>query len=158
MWYASDQEQAAWAELMRHFLDEGVDPFEIRRRVGRVTIHDLTVLDLTKPHVLAALGLSEADLIGDDYAGSQDLATAAAAGFGGILAPSAAKAGQRTLVVFASSAATVVEDYSRVRQPPPRLADLLRAIRPHPDMPRAVRDFLASLAALGADAVRQRRR
>jgi hypothetical protein len=24
VWYASDQEQASWAELMRHFVDDGV--------------------------------------------------------------------------------------------------------------------------------------
>ncbi len=35
-WYGSDREQAAWAELFRHFTDEGVDPFEVRRRVGVV--------------------------------------------------------------------------------------------------------------------------
>ena len=29
-WYASDQEQAAWAELFRHFLDAGVSPFEVQ--------------------------------------------------------------------------------------------------------------------------------
>ncbi len=35
VWYASNQEQAAWAELFRHFVDDGIDPFELRRRVGR---------------------------------------------------------------------------------------------------------------------------
>src|SRR5262245_13148422 len=37
VWYASSREQGAWAELFRHFVDEGVDPFEVRRRVGRVS-------------------------------------------------------------------------------------------------------------------------
>ncbi len=45
VWYGSSQEQAAWAELFRHFVDEGVDPFEVRRRVGRVFVA-LEVLDL----------------------------------------------------------------------------------------------------------------
>jgi len=45
VWYASDREQAAWAELLRHFVDEGVDPFEIRRRIGRVQVRGLRVLD-----------------------------------------------------------------------------------------------------------------
>lgn len=67
-WYASDQEQGAWAELMRHFVDEGVDPFEIRRRIGRVEVEDLRVLDLTDAKAREALGVSEAQLIGDDYA------------------------------------------------------------------------------------------
>jgi len=46
VWYGSSQEQGAWAELFRHFLDEGIDPFEVRRRVGRVYVV-LEVLDLT---------------------------------------------------------------------------------------------------------------
>jgi hypothetical protein len=145
---------------MRHFLDEGVDPFEIRRRVGRVTVQALRVLDLTDPGVLAILDLTVADLVGDDYSMSQQLAVAALdAGFDGMLAPSAALPGRRTLVVFASAPrSTIVEESSAVRQPPPRLADLLRVIRPHIDMPSAVRDYLASLAALGSAAIRRRRR
>lgn len=31
VWYASNKEQGAWAELFRHFVDDGVDPFEVRR-------------------------------------------------------------------------------------------------------------------------------
>lgn len=38
VWYASNREQGAWAELFRHFVDEGIDPFEIRRRVGRASV------------------------------------------------------------------------------------------------------------------------
>lgn len=144
---------------MRHFLDGGVDPFEVRRRVGRVYVEDLAVLDLTSPAVLADLHLTDDDLIGDDYAATQQLAASAvAAGFAGILAPSAALPGRRTLVVFASASAAIHEEYSTVRQPPPRMADLLRLIRPHPDTPRAVRDYLASAAALGSAVIRARRR
>ena len=51
VWYASDQEQAAWAELFRHFTEEGVDPFEVRRRVVRVSVEGLEVLDLTNEQV-----------------------------------------------------------------------------------------------------------
>lgn len=29
VWYASNQEQAAWAEMFRHFMDEGVNPVEV---------------------------------------------------------------------------------------------------------------------------------
>jgi len=42
--YASDREQAAWAELFRHFMDDGVDPFEVRRRVGAAEVAGLEVL------------------------------------------------------------------------------------------------------------------
>jgi RES domain-containing protein len=159
VWYASDQEQAAWSELMRHFLDDGVDPFEVRRRVGRVSITALAVLDLTDLAVRAALDLTKADLTGDDYTATQQTAAAAAAaGFDGILAPSAALPGRRTLVVFASAAASIREEFSTVRQPPPRLADLLRLIRPHPDTPHGVRDYLARTAALGSAVIRARHR
>lgn len=55
VWYGSDQEQAAWAELFRHFTDDDVDPFEVRRRVGRVRV-DLIVLDLTNTQVEISSG------------------------------------------------------------------------------------------------------
>jgi hypothetical protein len=140
---------------MRHFVDDGVDPFELRRRVGRVKVDRLQVLDLTDPSVRAAVGLEEADLVGDDYAKTQAIAfAAAAAGFGGLLAPSAALPGRRTLVVFAGGASAITAEWSSVRQPPPRLADLLHAVRVRADMPLAVRQLLARLAAAGGDAVR----
>lgn len=158
MWYASDQEQASWSELMRHFIDGGVDPFEVLRRIGRVTVDRLEVLDLTNPSVRAALGVDEADLVGDDYTTTQAVAAAAVnAGFGGLLAPSAALPERRTLVVFAPSASKITEEWSAVRQPPPRLADLLHVIRLRHDMPVAVRDFLVSLATAGSNAIRRRR-
>jgi hypothetical protein len=127
---------------MRHFVDSGVDPFEVLRRVGRVRVDRLDVLDLADSSVRAAVGLDEVGLVGDDYAKTQAVA---AAGFGGLPAPSAALPGRRTLVVFAAGADAI----TAVRQPPPRLADLLRAIRPHRDIPAAVRDYLASLGAAG---------
>lgn len=158
VWYASDQEQASWAELMRHFVDDGVDPFELRRRVGRVKVDGLRVLDLTDPSVRAAVGLEEADLLGDDYTKTQAVASAAAAaGFGGMLAPSAALPGRRTLVVFAAGESAITAEWSSVRQPPPRVADLLHTIRVRADMPAAVRSLLARLAAAGSDAIRRRR-
>jgi hypothetical protein len=90
VWYASNREQAAWAELFRHFLDEGVDPFEIRRRVGRVSVN-LQVLDLTDKETRAHLNVDEAALVSDNYATTQAIAAAArAAGFDAVLAPAAA--------------------------------------------------------------------
>lgn len=156
---ASDQEQAAWAELMRHFLDEGVDPFEVRRRVGRIQVQRLRVLDLTDPQVRAALVIGEDDLVGDDFSTTQRLAAAArAAGLDGLLAPSAALPGRQTLVVFASGRHALVSGVSRMRQPPSRLADLLKVIRPHGDMPATVREYLRELYTTGANAIRRRRR
>lgn len=158
-WYASDQEQAAWAELFRHFTDEGVGPFEVRRRVGAVDVAGLEVLDLTDEAVRSSLGLTMEDLTGEDYARAQEVADAArAAGFGGILAPSAAMEGRRTLVVFATGFPSLVFDRSRVRQPPPRLADLVRLVRLRGDLAAAVRSLLEEVAEAGSGLARRVRR
>lgn len=159
VWYGSDREQAAWAELFRHFLEIGVDPFEVRRRVGKVTVYNLEVLDLTDDAIRAAVGLEPKDLVGDDYRRTRVVAhTAAGAGFGGILAPSAALPGRTTLVVFRSGMDQLAPGLSRVRQPPPRLVDLLHSIRPGPKVPLGVRSYLRSVAEVGSETVRRRRR
>jgi hypothetical protein len=117
VWYASNQEQGAWAELFRHFTDEGVDPFEVRRRVGRVSVA-LQVLDLT----------------------------------------AAALLGGETRAVFVRALSHVAAERSEIRQPPPRLADLLPVIRPHERVADSVRRLLETLAQAGAEAIRRRRR
>lgn len=158
VWYASDQEQAAWAELFRHFVDEGIDPFEVLRRVGAAEIDGLEVLDLTDDAVLKGLGFDRDDLVGDDYNLAQDLADLArAAGFEGLLAPSATLPGRRTLVVFAVGMSQLSFGPSRVRRPPPRMADLLTVIRPHPDVPEAVRRALHLVALAGSETIRRLR-
>lgn len=119
---------------------------------------DLNVLDLCDPEIRDRLGISEPVLVGDDYSRCQAVADEAARHFDGVLAPSAALPGRRTLVVFPSGMAKLAVASSRVRQPPPRLADLLIDIRLHRDVPSAVRGYLRSLAAAGADAIRRRRR
>ena len=158
VWYASSQEQAAWAELFRHFVDDGVDPFELRRRVGRVYVV-LEVLDLTDEAVRTHLGVHESDLVGDDYSVTQSLAAAARdAGFQAILAPAAALPGRETLAVFAHALPSVQAERSEIRRPPPRLADLLPLIRAHERVPEAVRRVFRTLASTGAGAIRTRRR
>lgn len=64
-------------------------------------------------------------------------------GLAGLLAPSAAFPGRRTLVVFATGASAITAEWSAVRQPPPRVADLLHSMRVRADVPLAVRDLLA---------------
>lgn len=134
VWYASSREQAAWAELFRHVPEGGVDPFEVRRRVGRIHVDGLQVLDLTSPQVQAALGLDASVLGRDDYRLTQQIAAAAReAGCEGILAPSAALPGCRTLVVFTAGRPRLTVEREAVRRPPQRLARLVPAIRPYPD-------------------------
>ena len=142
----------------RHFVDEGVDPFEVRRRVGRVSV-DLVVLDLTDKATRSDLGVDEADLVSDDCATTQNIACAACdAGFDAVLAPAAALPGCEALAVFVHALSSVTAERSEVRQPPPRLAGLLPLIRPHEGVPEAVRRLLMTLGLAGAEAIRRRRR
>lgn len=102
IWYASSSETGAWAELFRHHGPGGISPFEIRRLTGRVRVRNLKVLDLTNSRIRESWGISENDLTADDLTQRQALAEQARrAGYDGIVAPSAALAGQTTLAVFA---------------------------------------------------------
>src|SRR4051812_8717252 len=58
VWYASFTERGAWAELFRHWDQDEISPFEVRRRVGRARVTDLVVLDLTKVKVREALNVT----------------------------------------------------------------------------------------------------
>lgn len=129
VWYGSDQEQAAWAELFRHTLGRGIDPFEMRRRIGTVRVTRLEVIDLTDRVVRDRLGVSEGDLVGDDYQVTQQLAAHAISTVNGVLSPSAALPGRRTLAVFPAGMAQLSEVSSRVASAPPRLGGLQPAIR-----------------------------
>jgi RES domain-containing protein len=118
-WYASSKERAAWAELFRHLRSGRLSPSEVRRRVGRARIEEIEVLDLTDPDTRKQLGVSETELVGDDRSLCQEISSAArAAGFDGILAPSAALRGEKTLVVFPSGMTKVREEHSRIQRPP----------------------------------------
>lgn len=149
--------KVAWAELFRHFVDDGVDPFEVRRRVGRVAV-TLQVLDLTDERTRSHLGVDETDLLSDDYTTTQAIAAARDANFDAVLAPAAALPGCQTLAVFVHALPNIEPERSEVRQPPPRLANLLPLIRPHEHMPDSVRRLLATLTRAGAEAIRRRRR
>jgi RES domain-containing protein len=126
--------------------------------VGRVSV-DLQVLDLTDPETRSHLGVDEADLVSDDTATTQAIAAAARdAGFDAVIAPAAALPGAETLAVFAHALPNVTAERSELRQPPPRLADLLPLIRPHEDVPDTVRRVLITLGHLGAEVIRRQRR
>ena len=134
-WYASTIERAAWAELIRHLSKgSGVDPFLIRRRVGRASLLGVRVLNLTDEETCRVLGVKRGDfgkddLTGDDYAKCQEVADRArAAGFDGILAPSAALPGELTVVVFTRALHRVTEEHSRVQRPPKTMRKHLRRI------------------------------
>lgn len=157
VWYASLSERGAWAELFKHWGQEEVSPFEVRRRVGRVRVTDLRVLDLTDASVRRHLNVSEDDLIGDDWAPCQKISIQAhSVGFEGILAPSAALAGETTLVVFPEGIGKLDAEHSRVQRPPIRMLDVLTAIRLRSSSADTVGSLYRALAAL-ARRVRGRR-
>ena len=137
-WYGSSSERAAWAELIRHTPRKGVDRFEMKRRIGRIRVKGLVVLDLTSEATRLALGLGRHsflsdDLVGEEYARCQDLAERARkAGFEGVLAPSAAMRGELTLVVFPEGIAKLTEEHSRVQSPPRTMKRYLRRIPRRP--------------------------
>jgi len=162
VWYASSKERSAWAELARHTLTPDLSPFELRRRVGRVRVTGLRVLDLTDHHVRAHVSVSEAELVGDDYARCQQLAEMARdAGLDGLIAPSAALEGHQTLTVFAhvlDDANKIVGEHSRVQVPPVTLLDVLPGVRPVGEQAAAVRALFDRLVSQGRDAVRRARR
>ncbi len=74
VWYASSSETCAWTELFRHHEPGGVSPFEIRRRIGRVRVRNLKVLDLTNSRTRESWGVSQADPTADDLTRCQTLA------------------------------------------------------------------------------------
>jgi hypothetical protein len=132
-WYASVTEQDAWAQFFRHHPGGGVDPFEVRRRVGEAQVDDLLVLDLTDAAVRRLCGITAKQLRSNRYAACQALGRAArAAGFEGILAPSAALPGESTLSVFDHALGKVIELRSEVAAAPAGLRALRRRVKPAP--------------------------
>jgi RES domain-containing protein len=130
VWYASSSENSAWAELFRHHEAGGVSPLEVIRRIGRVRIKRLGVLDLTDARVRDAFGVSEGELISDNLTHCQEIAQyAQKAGYDEILAPSAALEGQRTLAVFAFAMQRTAEQSSRVGRPSARARRVLARTR-----------------------------
>jgi RES domain-containing protein len=132
-WYASVTEQDAWAQFFRHHPAGGVDPFEVRRRIGEARASGLLVLDLTDARVRRLAGITVKQLRSNRYGACQALGREArAAGFEGILAPSAALRGERTLSVFDQALKKVTELRSNVETAPAGLRALRRRIKRAP--------------------------
>jgi len=145
----------SWAELFRWFLDDGsVDPFEVRRRAGRVRVSALRVLDLTDADVRLSLAVDDAELTANDYTTCQAIADAAqATGLDGILPPAAALPGGTTLVVFASAVVrpgVVTAMTDRVCVPPINIARRLGDLRPKEHSRAQVAAYVRALTRLPA--------
>jgi hypothetical protein len=146
-WYGSRTERGAWAELLRHFVDDGISPFEIRRRVGRADVR-VIALDLTSKRVRDALEVSEDELIGDDLSACQELAELAVeAGFEAIQAPAAPLDRERTLAIFGPAIESGLHNVldKGVRRAPIRMYDVLRAIRLPPENAERISTFFDDL-------------
>jgi RES domain-containing protein len=122
VWYASSSEDGAWAELFRHHEAGGVAASEVVRRIGRARVRRLRVLDLTDPRVREAFDVCESELTSDDLALCQRVGQYARdASYDGVLASSAALAGNQTVAVFVSGVRKIAAGRSHVGKPPSRV-------------------------------------
>lgn len=147
--YASSSQAAAWGELFRHVEPE-ISPFEVRRRMSKLRVSGLAVLDLTDPDVRQMVGVSVGNLVSNRPTVCRkiaDVVRRAPERYGGILAPSAVDPdAATTLVVFREwiePAVTVAG--VRVGTPPTRLFGLLRRVIG--TLPPPVKDRMLVLAA-----------
>jgi RES domain len=100
--YASSSSNAAWGELFRHVYS-GVSPFEVIRTMSELEVVGLPVVDFDDPVSRALFDVSERMLTSNSYVRCRQLADALRTRrdrFGGLILPSAAVAGEQTLVVF----------------------------------------------------------
>jgi len=129
--YTSSTETTAWAELFRHVYGE-VSPFEMRRRMSEIEVTHLPVVDFEDPDVRDMFSVSERSLVSNNYAACRklaDLLRQRPDRFGGMILPSAAVPGERTLVVFRDRVPdhlTVVKE--EVGTTPTRLLPLFRRV------------------------------
>ena len=128
--YTSSTETTAWGELFRHVYGE-VSPFEMRRRMSEIEVRHLPVVDFEDPYVRNMFSVSERSLVSNNYASCRkiaDLLRQRPDRFGGMILPSAAVPGERTLVVFRDRVPdhlTVVNQ--KVGTTPTRLLPLFRS-------------------------------
>jgi len=101
-WYGCDVAAAIPREVERHFLSDGVDPANIVRQIGTVHAH-LVVLDLTDQRNCSMLGVRVEDLTAEDWTYCQRLADITRdRDYNGIVLPSGALPGAKTIVVFST--------------------------------------------------------
>jgi len=98
-----------------------IDPATERRRLWRIDVDGLRVVDLRRPATRDELGVELASLTGA-RASAQALATTARnLGAEGMIVPSAARAGDWNVVVFPSAFARLAVDGSTITRPAPSL-------------------------------------
>jgi len=96
-----------------------IDPATERRRLWRLRVDGLRVIDLRRAAVRDELRVELAGLTGPRGAAQALSATARRLGAEGMIVPSAARAGEWNLVVFPSAFAKLAVDGSTTTRPTP---------------------------------------
>lgn len=96
-----------------------IDPSTERRRLWRIDVDGLRVVDLRRPAVRDELRVELADLTGPRGAAHALSTRARSLGADGIIVPSAARAGEWNLVVFPSAFGRLTVDGSTTTRPAP---------------------------------------
>jgi RES domain-containing protein len=120
--YASLEPATAWAEWSSA-TGGMIDPGAERRRLWRIDVSQLPVVDLRDVEVATALGTSIGQLIGPRAAAQHVVQRARAAGALGMIVPSAAHEDHWNLVVFPEGFAHLTTRGSRAAHPRPPPTD-----------------------------------
>lgn len=116
--YASLEPDTAWAEW-RAATGGAIDPATERRRLWRIDVDELPVLDLRDPRACEVLSVRHEDFVAG-RAACQDLARRAQRlGAAGMVVPSAAHPDRWNLVVFPAGFGSLAPAGSSVRKPAP---------------------------------------
>lgn len=116
--YASLDPATAWAEW-RAATGGAIDPSTERRRLWRLDVAGLRVLDLRREEVRAALSVDLDELVGPRARCQALAARAHRIGAEGMIVPSAARIGSWNLVAFPPALRAVTPVGSSVRAPAP---------------------------------------
>jgi RES domain-containing protein len=96
-----------------------IDPADERRRLWRIEVEDLAVVDLRRPGLAEELGVSEPRLTGPRSRAHGLAAKARELGADGLIVPSAARSGAWNLVVLPSGFDRLRVAGSRAMHPRP---------------------------------------
>jgi RES domain-containing protein len=116
--YASLDPETVWAEWAAATRG-AIDPSAERRRLWRIDVNGLRVVDLRRPAARDELGVEVSDLVGARRAAQSLSAKARALGADGMIVPSAAHADHWNLVVFPAAFAKLRVAGSTATRPRP---------------------------------------